>query len=178
MDGRGGSHPLIMEAIAHSTWFVPVLAAIMAVGLFSLFLYVIPGLTIIWIAALIFGVVKGFTLPTGILFGVITLLMVGGNIVDNLTMGASAKKTGASWVSIAVALVAGVAGSFLLPPFGGIIAAALGILIVEWIRNRNFEAGLRSTGGILKGCGLGVILRFGIGLVMIALWVLWVVITR
>ena len=126
-----------MEAIGNSSWFIPVLAAIMAVGLFGLFLYIIPGLTIIWIAVLIFGIVKGFTLPTGIIFGVITLLMIGGNIVDNLMMGAEAKKSGASWLSIVVALVAGVAGTLLLPPFGGIVAAAAGILIVEWIRNKD-----------------------------------------
>lgn len=167
-----------MEAIGNSSWFIPVLAAIMAVGLFGLFLYIIPGLTIIWIAVLIFGIVKGFTLPTGIIFGVITLLMIGGNIVDNLMMGAEAKKSGASWLSIGVALVAGVAGTLLLPPFGGIVAAAAGILIVEWIRNKDLLAGLRSTGGILKGCGLAVIIRFGIGVLMIALWVLWIVMIR
>ncbi len=167
-----------MEAVTNSTWFVPVIAVIMALGLFSLLTYIVPGLTIIWIAALVYGIVKGFTVPTGIIFGVITLLMLGGNIVDNLTMGASAKKTGASWLSIAVALIAGVAGTFLLPPFGGILFAAVGILVVEWIRNKNLEAGLRSTGGILKGCGLGVILRFGIGVIMIGLWVLWVVLAR
>jgi len=167
-----------MEAIGNSSWFIPVLAAIMAVGLFGLFLYIIPGLTIIWIAVLIFGIVKGFTLPTGIIFGIITLLMLGGNIADNLMMGAEAKKSGASWISIAVAMVAGVAGTLLLPPFGGIVAAAVGILIVEWIRNKDLLAGLRSTGGILKGCGLAVIIRFGIGLVMIALWVLWTVMIR
>jgi hypothetical protein len=167
-----------MEAIGNSTWFVPVIAVIMGLGLFSLLLYFIPGLTIIWIAALIYGIVQGFTVPTGIIFGVITLLMLGGNLVDNLTMGASAKKTGASWLSIGVALALGVAGTLLLPPFGGIVGAALGILVVEWIRNRNLEAGLRSTGGILKGVGLGVILRFAIGMIMIGLWVLWVVLVR
>jgi uncharacterized protein YqgC (DUF456 family) len=167
-----------MEAIANSGWFVPVLAVIMAIGLFSLLLYIIPGLTIIWVAALVYGIVKGFTLTSGILFGVITLLMLLGNVVDNLTMGASAKKTGASWLSIGVALAAGVAGSLLLPPFGGIIAAMVGILVVEWIRNRDFSAGLKSTGGILKGCGMGVILRFGIGVVMIGLWVVWVVMVK
>jgi len=167
-----------MEAIGNSSWFIPVLAVLMAIGLFSLFLYIIPGLTIIWIAILIFGIVKGFTTTTGILFGFITLLMIGGNIIDNIMMGAEARKTGASWISIAVALLAGIVGTILLPPFGGIIAAVVGILVVEWIRNKNFEAGVRSTGGILRGCGLAMIIRFFIGLIMIALWVLWVVMIR
>lgn len=167
-----------MEAIANSSWFVPVLAVIMAIGLFSLFLYIVPGLTIIWIAILTFGIVKGFTLPTGIIFGVITLLMIGGNIIDNVMMGREAHKSGASWISIAVAIAAGITGTILLPPFGGIIAAVVGILTVEWIRNRDFEAGLRSTGGILRGCGLAMIIRFFIGVVMIGLWVVWMLLIR
>ena len=150
----------------------------MAVGLISLLFYVIPGLTIIWLAVLVWGIANGFTVSTGVIFGIITLLMIGGNLVDNLLMGTQARKTGASWIAIVVALVAGIAGSIAFPPFGGLIAAAAGILIVEWIRKKDFQAGLQSTGGILKGCGLAVVARFFIGLVMISLWVLWVVLVR
>lgn len=167
-----------MEAIAHATWFIPVLAAIMALGLFSLLFYVIPGLTIIWLAVLVWAIANGFTVSTGIIFGLITLLMIGGNLVDNLLMGTQARKTGASWIAIAVALLAGIVGSIALPPFGGLIAAAAGILIVEWIRKKDLQAGLKSTGGILTGCGLAVVVRFFIGLIMIALWILWVVIVK
>lgn len=167
-----------MDAIANSSWFVPVLAAIMAVGLIGLLFYIIPGLTIIWLAILAFGIVHGFTVWTGILFGVITLLMVGGNLVDNFFMGDQARKTGASWLSVAVALVLAVVGTFVLPPFGGLLFAAVGIFVVEWIRRKNFKDGLKSTGGILKGCGLAVVARFCIGLVMIGLWVIWVLIIK
>ena len=163
-----------METVAQSAWFVPVLAVIMAIGLFSLLFYIIPGLTIIWLAVLVYGLVSGFNLASGVLFGVITLLMIGGNLIDNLLMGSEARKTGASWISILVALVAGVAGTFLLPPFGGLLFAAIGILIVEWIRKKNLKDGLKSTGGILKGCGLSVVSRFLIGVVMIGLWGIWV----
>ena len=162
-----------MEAIANSSWFVIVLAVVMAIGLLGLLLYVIPGLTVIWLAILVYGIVTGFTLKSGILFAVITLLMIGGNIIDNLFMGNEARKTGASWVSIGVALVAGIAGTFILPPFGGLLFAAVGILVVEWVRKKDLNEGLKSTGGILKGCGLAMITRFGIGLLMIGLWLVW-----
>ncbi len=146
----------------------------MGIGLLGLMLYIIPGLTIIWLAILAYGIVTGFTLQTGILFAVITLLMVGGNLIDNLLMGAEAKKTGASWVAIVVALVAGVAGTFILPPFGGLLFAAVGILAVEWIRKSDLKEGAKSAVGIIKGCGFAVIVRLGIGLLMIGLWVAWV----
>ena len=164
-----------MEAIANSTWFPIVLGVIMGVGLLGLLLYIIPGLTVIWLAILAYGIVTGFTVRSGILFAVITLLMIGGNLIDNLFMSNEARKTGASWVSIVVALVAGIAGTFILPPFGGLLFAAVGILAVEWIRKKDLNEGLRSTGGILKGCGLAMITRFGIGVVMICLWLVWLI---
>ena len=162
-----------MGTIANSAWFVPVLAVVMAIGLFSLLTYIIPGLTIIWAAILIYGIVKGFTTGSGILFAFITLLMVGGNLVDNLLMGTQARKTGASWWALGAALALGIAGTFLLPPFGGILGACLAILIVESIRQNNLKEGLKSTGGILTGCGFAVIIRFIIGVIMIGLWVVW-----
>jgi len=164
-----------MENIANSTWFVPVLAVIMGVGLISLLFYIIPGLTIIWLAVLVYGIVSGFNVWSSILFAIITLLMIVGSLIDNLFMGAEAKKTGASWPSIIVAIVAGIAGTFILPPFGGLLFAAVGILVVEWIHKKDLAKGVKSAGGILKGCGLAVMTRFGIGILMIGLWVVWVI---
>lgn len=48
-----------METIANSGWFIPVLIAVMALGLIGLLFYVIPGLTIIWLAILAYGIVNG-----------------------------------------------------------------------------------------------------------------------
>jgi len=162
-----------METIANSAWFVPVLAVVMVLGLLSLLTYIVPGLTIIWVAILAYGIVTGFTTWTGVLFAFITLLMIGGNLIDNVMMGAGAKKSGASWWSIGIALVAGIAGTFILPPFGGILFAAVAILVVEWIRKKDLKEGIKSTGGILSGCGISVVIRFFIGVIMIVLWVVW-----
>ncbi len=164
-----------METIANSSWFVPVLSVIMGIGLIGLLFYIIPGLTIIWLAILVYGIVTDFSVSSGILFAVITTLMIAGTLVDNLLMGAAAKKTGAGWVSVVVALVAGVVGTFVWPPFGGLFFAVVSILIVEWIRKRNLKEGAKSAGGILKSAGLAIVTRFGIGVVMIGLWVVWVV---
>jgi hypothetical protein len=163
-----------LDAIANSPWFVPVLAVVMGIGLFGLMLYVIPGLTIIWLAILAYGIVSGFSPVTGILFAVITLLMIGGNLIDNLFMGAEAKKTGASWVSVIIALAAGIAGTFIWPPFGGLLFATLSILVVEWVRKRDLKEGAKSAGAIIRGCGFATIARLGIGVLMIGLWVAWV----
>jgi uncharacterized protein YqgC (DUF456 family) len=162
-----------MEAIANSGWFIPVLVAVMLLGLFSLLTYMIPGLTIIWIAVLVYGIVYGFNTWGIVLFAIITLLMLGGNLVDNYLMGKEAYKSGAKWWSIVLALIAGIISSFFITPFGGIAVAAVLILVIEWIRRKDFKEGLKSTGGILKGCGVSVVARFFIGMVMIGLWAVW-----
>jgi uncharacterized protein len=145
----------------------------MLVGLAGLLIPFIPGITIIWVAALAYGLISGFNWAAGIIFGVITILMIIGNFADNFLMGASARKTGTSWLSILVALVAGIVGTFVLPPFGGLLFALAGVFIVEWIRVRDWKKAFESLRGMATGCGWSVVARFIIGLIMIALWLIW-----
>lgn len=154
--------------------FQTVILAIMVFGLLGLATTIIPGLTVIWAAALVYVLVTGFQWLSGILFAVMTILMIGGNLVDNYLMGASARQTGASWLAIAVALIAGIAGSIIWPPFGGLVLALVGLFIVEFIRLRDWRKALTSTRSMAMGCGWSVIVRLGIGMVMILLWLVWI----
>ncbi len=152
-----------------------VLLAIMLFGLFSLvILPILPGLVIIWLAALGYGLFGHFT-TTGmiVVFVVITVLMLLGSVIDNILMGAGARKTGASWVSITAALVAGMLGSLLWPPFGGILLSLVALFVVELLRLRNVRSALLSTRSMAIGCGWAIVARFLIGLAMIGLYVVW-----
>jgi uncharacterized protein YqgC (DUF456 family) len=152
-----------------------ILLAVMLFGEASLVLLpVLPGLVIIWLAALVYGLVGHLVGTTAwLLFGGITLLMVVGSLVDNVLMGASARKTGASWASVTAALVAGMVGSLLWPPLGGIVAALLALFAVEYFRLRDWRRALVSTRSMAIGCGWAVVARFFIGLLMIGLSVAW-----
>ena len=147
--------------------------AVMLFGLFGLVIPILPGLVIIWVAALIYGLITGLTWVSGAILGVMTLLMIGGSLIDNIIMGASARQTGASWIAILVAMLAGVAGSFFFPPFGGLIAALIGLFIVEMVRLKNWQQAFDSTRSMALGCGWAVVVRFGIGLLMILMWGAW-----
>jgi uncharacterized protein YqgC (DUF456 family) len=147
--------------------------AIMLVGLLSLFTLVVPGLVIIWVGALIYALILGLNWPSGILFGFITVLMLVGNLVDNLMMGAGARQKGASWLSIGVALIAAVVGTLAWPPFGGLLAALAGILIVELIRLKEMKKAWESLKGMASGCGWAFVIRFLIGVIMIFWWLVW-----
>jgi uncharacterized protein YqgC (DUF456 family) len=150
------------------------LLAVMLFGLISLIIPIMPGLTIIWVAVLVYAILTGLNWGTGIIFAIITILMLVGGFVDQLFMSAGAKKTGASWLAIGVAIVAGLVGSFIWPPLGGILLALLGIFVVEIVRVRDLRKAWESTRGMALGFGAAVFVRMGMGVVMISLWGLWV----
>jgi len=145
----------------------------MLFGLFGLVIPIMPGLVIIWVAALGYGIAAGFGALGWIMFAIITLLMIAGSFIDNVLMGTQARQSGASWVSIAAALVFGLAGNFVLPVIGGLIAALLALFIAEWIRRKNWRESLKSVGGMAWGCGWAFMIRFIMGVVMIGLWLVW-----
>jgi uncharacterized protein YqgC (DUF456 family) len=151
--------------------------AVMLFGLFSVFIQVLPGPLIIWIPTLIYGLLTGFNLSSGILFALITLLMLFGSVVDNLIMGQKARQQGASWLAIGISLVAGIAGSIIFPPFGGLIAALLALFAVEVYRLRDLQKALNSTKSMAIGCGWASVARFAIGCVMILLFLAWIYLT-
>lgn len=148
-------------------------ALIMFLGLFGLIIPIVPGLTIIWLAALVYGLAAGFN---GWIFGGMTVLMIVGNIADNFIMGAKAHEKGASWLAILLSLLVGVVGSILLTPIGGLIAALATLFLVEWRRLKDKKIALNSMKNMVIGLGWSVLVRYGIGVVMVGLWVLWVVI--
>lgn len=147
---------------------------VMLVGLVGLIIPVFPGIVVIWLASLGYGIVTGFSNPGILIFILLSVLMVGGVTVDNLLMGGGARRAGASWSSILVALLAGILGTLLLPPIGGLIAAPAAVLLMEFLRGRDWGQAWRATRGLAVGWGLSFLARFGIGVVMIGLWLVWV----
>jgi uncharacterized protein YqgC (DUF456 family) len=145
----------------------------MLVGLFGLIIPIFPGNVVMWLAALVYGLVFGFGRLGWVMFTLITLLMLVATSVDNVLMGAKAREKGASWGSIILALIAGVVGTIMLPPIGGLIAAPLVLFLMEFQRLRNAEEAMAIVKALLIGWGLAFVVRFGIGVVMFGLWGLW-----
>jgi uncharacterized protein YqgC (DUF456 family) len=146
---------------------------IMAVGLLGLIVPIFPGITVIWLAALGYGVVTGFSTLGWILFAVITVMLIVGVTIDNVLMGAKARKEGAAWSSLALGWLAGILGTIIFPPVGGIIAAPLVVLLLEYVRLRDINKALASLRGLAIGWGTSFVVRIFIGLAMIGVWLVW-----
>lgn len=145
----------------------------MIVSRLALIIPIFPGINIIWAAALGWGIYKGFGWPAWLYFAIITLLMIAGVWVDNIFISGKARTSGASWWSIVVGNIAAIIGTILLPPLGGLLFILLGVLIVEMIRHHDWKKALVTSKEMLFGFGWAILARYGIGLVMIILWVIW-----
>ncbi len=145
----------------------------MVVGWLSLLIVIVPGLVIMWVGALGYGLATGFDTTGWIIFAIMTVLMIVGSLIDNLLMGASARQKGASWWSLGAAWVGALVGTVVLPPIGGLIFALLALFLVEYYRLKDAKKAFDSSSSLATGCGWSVGVRLAIGFVMLILWILW-----
>lgn len=143
------------------------------VGTAGLIIPVFPGLVINWLAILIYGVVSGFGVKGWIIFVLVTILMIVGNVSDNVMMGGKARESGASWFSIGAGYVTSLAVSFFFTPIAGLAVAPLGVFLVEFIRRRKGREALKVAWALMVGWGWSIVIRITIGVVMIGLWMIW-----
>ncbi len=149
---------------------------IMVVGVAGVVLPVIPDVPLIWLAALGYGALAGFSgWVGGVAMVVITGLAVLGVVIDLALGHAAAKRGGASWQGIAASIVLGLVGLFFFPPFGPIAGALLGLFLVEYLRGgRNARHAWTAVKSYALGSGLSMLLRLTIAIVMIGVWLGWV----
>jgi uncharacterized protein YqgC (DUF456 family) len=150
---------------------------VLLVGLFGLIVPVFPGLTIMWLATVVYALIQN---ARGLMNGwdwfllvLMTILMITGNIVDNVIIAAKMRDKYVPWSSIILSFVVGIVVSIFLTPIVGLIASPLSLLAVEYIRVRDRRKAFDSTKAYMIGAGWAFLARFAIGLAMVGLWMLW-----
>ncbi len=150
-----------------------VAAVVMVVGLCGVVVPIVPGLALIWVAALLHGFLVGFTaFGIGVLV-VMTVLLATSLVLGFVIPRKAASESGASGWSQLGAMAGAIAGFFLIPFVGVIVGALLGLLAVEMSIKGNWPDAWAATKATAKGFGVSALIDFGIGTVMIALWSLW-----
>ena len=146
-------------------------------GLAGLLVPVFPGLTVMWLATLAYALVENATdKMTGwdwTLFAFITVLMLVGNILDNLIIARRMRDRYVPWRSILLAFAAGIIVSIFFTPLIGLIASPVGLFLAEYWRLRDRKEALASTKAWLVGWGWSFAARFSIGILITGLWMLW-----
>jgi len=143
------------------------------IGTAGLIVPVFPGLVVNWVAILIYGIISGFGIKGWIIFVLVTILMIVGNVVDNIMMGGKARESGASWFSIGTGYVASLIVSFFFTPVAGLVTAPVSVFLVEFIRLKKWREALNVAWSLMVGWGWSIGIRITIGVAMIGLWMIW-----
>ena len=154
---------------------IALVALVMAVGLVGTFVPLLPGLLLVWLAAVGYGVVAGFGVAGWIAMTLITVLFIGGTVAKLVISKRRASAAGATRSSVVVAGAAAFIGFFLIPVVGLPVGGVAGLLVMEHRRTGDWSASWRSTKSAVIGFGIGTLLELGAGLAMVACWALWVI---
>lgn len=153
---------------------VALCAIAMAVGLIGTLVPLLPGLSLIWVTALVYGAVDGFGASGLIAFALITLLL-GASVAAKIALPhRRARAGGAPTRTLLIGALAGLVGFFVIPVVGLALGAVLGVLAAEYQRTRDRSLAWASTKGVIVGMGLAAAVEFGAGVIMVVAWVGWV----
>lgn len=146
---------------------------IMAFGIVGILIPVVPGIPLMFVLALLYGIINKFATLTGrelLFLGVIALASF---LIDYLSGVLGAKYGGASKKALTYGLIGTIIGFIVIPPFGSLIGLFIGVLVGELIAGRSHEKAIHaaktSVLGSLAGIGINILL----GLIFIILFVIF-----
>ncbi len=116
-------------------------AVVMLLGLAGVVLPALPGLALIWLAALGYGPLAGWGASGPWLFGLITLLGLAGLGSELWVTSAGARVAGTSGWSVLAGIVLGLIGLLFFSPIGAVIGLTLGILGAEYLPVKELAQG-------------------------------------
>jgi uncharacterized protein YqgC (DUF456 family) len=179
VDGRTTWHPELTEGRGphdvedHVDEFF--IGLLMAIGLVGVIMPFLPGLPIIWGAALLYGFLTDFGALGWTAMTAITLLGALGIAASYVIPERAGAASGASRSTRLLAGVTGVVGFFVIPIIGFPIGACAGVLLAQYRQTADFNEATRATVNVLKGFGIGMVAELGTGLVMVLVWAAWAV---
>jgi len=152
-------------------WLVVALV-LMFIGLLGVILPLVPGIVLVYLAALLYAVIEGFAKIGPITLAVLTVLAVVGVTADLWVSSLGAKVGGASVWALLGGLALGLVGLVFFSLPGAILGSVLGVIMVEMGRVGDWRKVLKSGGGWLIGWLLSTVVQLSLALIMIAIF-LW-----
>ncbi|MFH2056240.1 MAG: DUF456 domain-containing protein, partial [bacterium] len=136
----------------------------MLFGLVGAALPIIPGLPIVWVMALIYGIFTGFEEIGAtylITFGILTAIVL---VMDYLAAIYGAKRLGASRWGIIGAIVGTIVGIIVGGPVGLIFGPLIGAVVFELLIGREFRDACKAGFGTFCGYVAGAVMKLVLSL--------------
>ena len=150
-----------------------IVLVMMLVGLAGTLFPVLPGIVLMWVAAIAYGLSFGFdALGIGIT-AVISVLTVVALVLGVVLPKQAAAGAGASNKAQLAAGVGAIIGFFVIPVVGLVIGAVVGIAIAEYYEKGDWELAKGSTIAVAKGFGVSTLAQFAIGVAILLIWLCW-----
>ncbi len=143
-------------------------------GIAGVLIPIVPGTLLIWLTVVVYAIVErinGFAAVDWVTFTIITLIAVVTGLSEFWLPLIGAKVRGSSRRAILFGIVGGIIGTFVLPLLGTIIGYALGVLLGEYQKLRNWERALRASLNAVASWGVAAALQLGGGLLIFFIFV-------
>jgi uncharacterized protein YqgC (DUF456 family) len=149
---------------------------VMVAGLVGILLPVLPGLLLIWIAGLWWTIADGGGGIRWAVFVVLTVLLALGTVTKYVLPAKSAAARGAPVSTLVLGAVGAVVGFFVIPVVGLLVGFVAGVYLAEYARLKDGGRAWTSTRAALVAIGIGVLVEFTAGVLMIGVWLfgVWV----
>ena len=151
-------------------------AVLIAVGLAGVVIPVLPGLVLIWAGVAVWAFAEG-SAGGWLVLGCATAVLGFGLVLKYVLPGRRLREANVPWITLALGVLLGVIGFFVIPVLGLPIGFVLGIYLAETARLGSLQAAWPSTRAAVTAIGLSLLIELGAGLLATAIWVAGLLIT-
>jgi hypothetical protein len=150
---------------------IGILLFFMTIGLIGAFIPLLPGVLLVWLAALVYTVITNFTVIGPGLFTTITLIAFVSGTANIWLSLLGARAGGAAKSSLLYGMVGAFLGFLILNLVGAVLGYAAGILISEYKTHRQWRLAIRAGLAGVAGWGISSLIEAGGALVIMGVFI-------
>ena len=135
---------------------------LLAAGIVSCVLPILPGPLISYLALIVLCLARGWQTFSVSVLVVLGALAVSVTVLDNVLPVLTARKWGAGKGGIWGSIIGMIAGMFLLPPFGAILGTFAGAVIGELLVGKMTNQALQAGWGVFVGTMLSLAVKLAV----------------
>ncbi|HUR74793.1 MAG TPA: DUF456 domain-containing protein [Sporichthya sp.] len=139
------------------------------IGLVGVVIPALPGLLLVWVAVLAWAFATDVD-GRWVVFGLVTVVAGGGQIVKYLVPGRQMQAAGLPTRTLLLGAALGVLGFFVVPVIGALIGFVLGVYLAERARLGSHEEAWPSTKAALRGALLSMAIEFAAAAICAGIW--------
>jgi len=143
-------------------------------GVIGVLVPIVPGTLLIWLTIVVYAIVErinGFAAVDWVTFTAITLIALVTGLAEFWLPLLGAKVRGSSRRAILFGVVGGIIGTIALPLLGTIVGYALGVLLGEYHKLRDWDRALRASLNAVASWGVATAMQLGGALLILFIFI-------